>query len=194
MFGWRSEIIIRKLVFMQRVRVRCLLISQLLQPIEGSAFWHEWLQLCGAETLPDCWRLHPKSTDCVRLHPLWCWPLLLYFLFFFYMDVIKKSAIDRQRCGFWVGFFFFFSSIISETWRVKSAACLYQTFSGHGSTLSADRKDVEVVLFSWKGTSISFIIFHNYYRGSCQDADCAKVRLAGHHYREYPSGSSGAAF
>lgn len=110
MFRWRSEIIIRMLVFMQRVHVRCLLTSQLLQPIDGSAFWHERLQLCGTETLPDCRRLHPKSTDCVRLHLLWCWPLLLYFYFilFFYMYVIKKSAIDRQRCGFWVVFFFFF--------------------------------------------------------------------------------------
>lgn len=100
--------------------------------------------------------------------------VVFYFIFLHVCN--KKSAIDRQRCGFWVFFFFFLFSIISETWRVKSTACLHQTFLGHSSTLSADRKDVEVVLFSWKGTSISFIIFHNYHRGSCQDADRAKVR------------------
>lgn len=42
---------------------------------------------------------------------------------------------------------------------------LNRPFSRHGSTLKAGRKDVVVVLFSWKGTLISFIIFHNCHRG-----------------------------
>lgn len=65
------------------------------------------------------------------------------------MYVIKKCNRPTKMYVFLGGGFFLFS-IFSETWRVRSTACLHQTFSRYGSTLNADRKDVVVVLFLWK--------------------------------------------
>lgn len=86
---------------------------------------------------------------------------------------------------FWDFFFVFFfltcasifRDVAHEIDRVSSSNFF---FLRHGSNLNTDRKDVVVALFSWKGTSISFIIFHNYH----QDPNHAEVRLAGQDYRE----------